>query len=174
LTLDTEPAIGSAAFIRGAARCLEGMPPIIGYAILKQLNDLNAGADASPRAERMTPDLAKQFIARMTASIRAFAPPEKAEEVRRDLLKEFRRAYPEGAGSRAIESRMIEVLRGTFGEFAEETFIAHKSRVSAGPGSEVERYLQLALEIRRSCDLIGGEQIGEAVYRALAAIAQGT
>lgn len=173
MTLDTEPAIGSAAFIRGAARCLEGMPPIIGFAILKQLNDLNV-AEAAPRAERMTPDLAKQFIARMTAAIRAFAPPEKAEEVRRDLLREFRRAYPEGAGSRAIETRMIEVLRGTFGEFAEETFIAHKSRVSAGPGSDVERYLQLALEIRRSCDLIGGEQIGEEVYRALAAIAQGT
>ena len=165
--------MGSAAFIRGAARCLEGMPPIIGFAILKQLNDLSTGVEAAPRAERMTPALAKEFILRMTAAIRTFAPPERAEEVRLELLKEFRRAFPEGGHSRAVEARMIEVLRGTFGEFAEETFTAHKERVSAGPGSDVERYLHLALEIRRSCDLIGGEQIGEEVYRALAAIAQG-
>jgi hypothetical protein len=75
-------------FLSKATGYLDPIAPIMSFAIKKQLSDLNA------TPETLTPETARQFIDRMVTVLRTFAPPDKVEEVRQALLREFRKAAP--------------------------------------------------------------------------------
>ena len=76
-------------FLSKATGFLDPIAPIMSFAIKKQLSDLNA------TPENLTPETARQFIDRIVTVLRTFAPPQKVEEVRQALLREFRKAAPD-------------------------------------------------------------------------------
>ena len=67
---------------------LNPIAPIMSFVVKKQMSDLHV------TPESMTPEVARQFIDRMVAVLRTFAPVARVEEIRQILLREFRAAAP--------------------------------------------------------------------------------
>ena len=68
---------------------LNPIAPIMSFVVKKQMSDLHATPDS------LTPEVARQFIDRMVAVLRTFAPVARVEEIRQLLLREFRAAAPQ-------------------------------------------------------------------------------
>jgi len=83
----TERLPPHAQFLRGAARCLQDMPPIMSFAIMHQLNELKCDAP------ELTAERARRFIEGVVAALHLFVPPLEVDQVREALLREHRRAY---------------------------------------------------------------------------------
>jgi hypothetical protein len=83
--------IDGPAFLQRVEEHLTPIAPIMTFVVKKQMNDLSASPDT------LTPEVARQFIDRMVAVLRTFAPPPRVEEIRQLLLREFRRAAPQFA-----------------------------------------------------------------------------
>lgn len=83
--------IDGPAFLLRVEGHLTPIAPIMAFVVKKQMNDLSASPDT------LTPEVARQFIDRVVAVLRTFAPPPRVEEIRQALLREFRRAAPQFA-----------------------------------------------------------------------------
>jgi len=78
-------------FMERVESFLTPIAPVMTFVIKKQMSDLAA------TPESLTPPVARQFIDRIVAVLRTFAPAPRVEEIRQALLREFRRAAPQFA-----------------------------------------------------------------------------